>query len=416
MADVIAEIINIKMAAFAEPTDAQCGICLEDIVDAYTLDCAHKFCRDCINAYKEHGVNDVCPYCRAPLPPGFAYSLDQCHQMGARVNRYEAEGITKKASITRRLQLHHAQKAVNANPKDASARFYLALGLDAVNQDFDGAIREYRLAVQFDPEYGPAHYNLGILLENVRNDYDGAEHSYREATRCEPDDSSAHNNLGNLLENVRKDHDGAEREYREALRCDPNCGDAHYNFGILLHTVRKDYAGAEREYREALRCDPDHAKAHLNLGSLLGDEREDFDGAMREFREAIRCDPNREMAHALLGCLIMRTSGDCDAAEHEFREVLRIDPNHADCRRMLQLLLGDKATPAQARPARPAPLAGELRVGLGVVLFGLSSAKFNGARGAIVSGVKDGRWGVQLVSHGSKAMAIKTGNIRITGA
>jgi Flp pilus assembly protein TadD len=246
------------MAKF-EVTD--CGICLEGIVDAYALDCGHMFCRGCINAYKKYGVNDVCPYCRAPLPPGFEYSFGQCLQMYARILRYKADGDMKRVNVAQRLQLHHAQKAVKADPNHTIAHFYLAVGLERVNNDIDGAINEYREALRCDQNDTESHYNLGVLLENVRKDYDSAEHEYREAIRCNPNYAMAHGNLGSLLMCVRKDYDGAERGSREALRCDPNDAHAHANLGILLMCVHNDYGGAERELREAIRCDPNHTEA-----------------------------------------------------------------------------------------------------------------------------------------------------------
>jgi hypothetical protein len=73
------------------------------------------------------------------------------------------------------------------------------------------------------------------------------------------------------------------------------------------------------------------------------------------------------------------------------------------------------AANTQAKPVR-APPAGELRVGTDVVLAGLSSVKVNGAFGKIVSGYKDGRWGVKLPGHDDKIMATKSDNIRTRGA
>jgi Flp pilus assembly protein TadD len=372
------------MAKFATAeTDDKCAICLESFVDPYALDCGHTFCRGCINTYKERGVNDVCPYCRAPLPPGAAQSVDECHKIAARMIRYEATGDTKRMAISQNLQLHHAQRAVKADPKHSPARFYLALGLEKVNKDVDSAEREYREAIRLAPNHASAHANLGVLLS------------------------------------ARKDHAGAEREYRKAIRCDPNEAGAHSNLGSLLDEVRKDYDGAEREYREAIRCDPNYTKAHTNLGSLLDNVRKDYAGAEREFRVAIRCNPNSALARRNLGCVMMKASGDRDGAEREFRAAVRIDPNDAKARSFLQRVLAQKADAnTQVKSARVPP-AIELRVGNGVVLAGLSSAKFNGARGTIVSGCKDGRWGVKLHAHGGgamRAMAIKTENIRIHGA
>jgi Flp pilus assembly protein TadD len=353
---------KFTMATFASTEDGdQCAICLEPIADPYELDCLHTFCRGCINAYKERGVNDVCPYCRAPLPPGAELSVDECHKMTARIGRYKAAGDEKRAAISKRLLLHHAQRAVKADPMHETARFYLAKGLEAT-KDFEGAVREYRETIQINSGNAGTHCNLGFLLTRLQ-DYDGAEREYREAVRCDPNDADAHTNLGKLKD-VRKDYDGAEREYREAIRLDPNKPQTHNNLGKLLHTTRKDFDGAEREFHEAIRCDPNNAPAHFNLG-----------------------------------CVIMVSRGDCDGAAREFREALRIDPHHAYAREYLQKVLEEKAA------------AGELRVGADVVLVGLASAKFNGARGTVVSGCKNGRWGVKLQEHDGKVMAIKTENI-----
>ena len=434
-----------SMATFADAHhEGNCAICLERSIDPYELECKHTFCRDCINQYKKHGVNDVCPFCRSPLPPGIEEIIDQCHKMSARIQRYEFEGNKKKLAITHRLRLHHAEKAVKADPKHSIARVYLALGLEDVSQDYEGAIREYRESILFEPNHYLAHLKLGVLLNdvredydgagreyhkaircnpniscthimlayllsNVREDYDGAIREYREAIRCDPNNDKAHLNLGNLLNTVRKDYDGAAREYREAIRCDPNHSSSHAKLGELLNTVRKDYDGAAREYREAIRCDPNEPCTHFNLGNLLNFVRKDYDGAAREYREAIRCDPNYAKAHCKLGFLLLYREFD-DGADYEFREALRCDPSDASALQARAALAAARRVQSKTNPAATA----DLRVGLGVVLVGLASAKFNGARGTIVSGCHEGRWGVQLWPKGTKAITVKTENITVS--
>jgi hypothetical protein len=105
---------------------------------------------------------------------------------------------------------------------------------------------------------------------------------------------------------------------------------------------------------------------------------------------------------------------DYNGAERDFCEALRCDPGNANARAELRHVLSihaAKSTPMVHAPR--APRVGELCLGTGIVLVGLASTKYNGARGAIVSGVKEGRGGVKLASHGGKAMAIKTENIGI---
>ena len=35
-----------------------------------SLPCGHAFCTECVAELRKKGVSDVCPLCRAPLPPG----------------------------------------------------------------------------------------------------------------------------------------------------------------------------------------------------------------------------------------------------------------------------------------------------------------------------------------------------------
>ena len=48
----------------------QCLICLEPPRNPTSLPCGHMFCTTCVEELRDKGVSDVCPLCRAPLPPG----------------------------------------------------------------------------------------------------------------------------------------------------------------------------------------------------------------------------------------------------------------------------------------------------------------------------------------------------------
>ena len=48
----------------------QCLICLEPPTNPTSLPCGHAFCTECVAELRKKGVSDVCPLCRAPLPPG----------------------------------------------------------------------------------------------------------------------------------------------------------------------------------------------------------------------------------------------------------------------------------------------------------------------------------------------------------
>jgi len=190
--------------------------------------------------------------------------------------------------------------------------------------NIDGAMAEFREALQIKPAYAEAHINIGTAyLDHGRLEDAMAE--FREALRIDPDHALAHFDLGNaLLQQGRTEE--ATAEFHEALRLNSTLAPAHYNLGLLLFQQGKpDEAMAE--FREALEIDPANVAAHNNLGNVLLQQGR-IEEAMAQFREALKIDPNHAQAHYNLGISLFR-QGKRDEAVAEFREALRIDPNFA---------------------------------------------------------------------------------------
>jgi len=105
---------------------------------------------------------------------------------------------------------------------DANYVAHYALG-DAKKDrgDFDGAIRQYRIALKLYPDYVEAHCNLGGLLHLRGKDSEAIRH-YQQVLRTHPDYFLAHNNLGLVLLQQGK-LDDAIAHFRAALRSAPNC-------------------------------------------------------------------------------------------------------------------------------------------------------------------------------------------------
>ena len=53
-------------------TGEECSICLDALTESTTcsLQCSHKFHILCVAELRKFGVTQICPLCRAPLPPG----------------------------------------------------------------------------------------------------------------------------------------------------------------------------------------------------------------------------------------------------------------------------------------------------------------------------------------------------------
>ena len=63
-----ADGLSAGSGAAEEP---ECAICLEPLSQspAQTLPCSHEFHRACVEKLRSFGINEVCPMCRAELPP-----------------------------------------------------------------------------------------------------------------------------------------------------------------------------------------------------------------------------------------------------------------------------------------------------------------------------------------------------------
>ena len=58
-----------RLCKEAVETD-RCLVCLGPPREPTRLPCGHSFCTGCVSELRSKGVSDVCPLCRAPLPPG----------------------------------------------------------------------------------------------------------------------------------------------------------------------------------------------------------------------------------------------------------------------------------------------------------------------------------------------------------
>ena len=65
-----------------------CAICRDAMVHPVKLPCGHWYCKDCIEGLRQvASVQDLCPTCRAPLPPGPDKLADEAYHNYMRVKR-----------------------------------------------------------------------------------------------------------------------------------------------------------------------------------------------------------------------------------------------------------------------------------------------------------------------------------------
>lgn len=61
-------------------------------------------------------------------------------------------------------------------------------------QDFPGALEDFKQALQIDPDFGDVHQSLAHVYEKM-GDFDAALASGQRAVECNPDDFYAHTSL-----------------------------------------------------------------------------------------------------------------------------------------------------------------------------------------------------------------------------
>ncbi|MBI2877843.1 MAG: tetratricopeptide repeat protein [Candidatus Tectomicrobia bacterium] len=228
------------------------------------------------------------------------------------------------------------RRAIELKPDYAEAHYHLGAALrDQGN--LKGAIEAYRRAIELKPDYTEAHHGLGVALK-ARGNLKGAIEAYRRAIELKPDYAEAHYHLGIALKD-KGNLQGAIEAYRRAIELKPDYAEAHNSLGNLLK-ARGDLAGAIEAYHQAIRSKPGYAWAHYNLGNTLR-ARGDLAGAIDAYRQFIELKPGHAEAHYHLASAL-KAEGDLEEAIHEYQQVIALQPNHAEAHYELANILRDE--------------------------------------------------------------------------
>lgn len=175
-----------------------------------------------------------------------------------------------------------------------SARVHQILAESAVTQDdFPGAIREYRLAIDADPHLPGIHYELGrTILTNGQDE--------------------------NALQQ-------AKSEFELEIAANPADAESEFELGEV-YRLASDSAKAEFCYRRALELRPDLGAAHLALAGILSASGKN-DEALRHYVDAVRLNAEDETAHYKLA-QAYRAAGRVQEANDEMAKFLKLKQAH----------------------------------------------------------------------------------------
>jgi hypothetical protein len=139
-----------EAASRAAAAGGECIICLNPLTEASacTLPCAHVFHAACVAEMRKFGVQQACPLCRAPLPPGPERLIEDATRRYLVVQQRVARGEASWSALPA-----------------------------AAHQEVDAAARWWRAAA--DQGHPNAQLNLGIMFANGS----GAPQSDVEAAR-----------------------------------------------------------------------------------------------------------------------------------------------------------------------------------------------------------------------------------------
>jgi serine/threonine-protein kinase len=157
-----------------------------------------------------------------------------------------------------------AAAAVMLDAHSAEARTSLAHVKATQDWDWEGAEREFRMAIGFDPRYATAH------------------HWY--ATSCLVP-------LGRL--------DDALEELRIAQSLDPVSSIVARDLA-LIHAYRRDFEAGLEQCDHTIELNPHFSPAYWALG-VIQEQRRDLDEAIAAFQRAIDLSPHSPRMHAALG-------------------------------------------------------------------------------------------------------------------
>lgn len=173
-------------------------------------------------------------------------------------------------------------------PVPATAAQHLRQGYTLYNQgNIDGAIRQWRQAVDHAPSHAEAHYRIGIALQE-RGELPQAITALREATRLNPDNATIHIHLARACEAAGNTQD-ALAAYRKALQLVPTSAHVHHRIGHVL-AAQGDLAGAVQAWRQTIHLQPDYAYAYVSLGRVLGQSGQKNE-AVAVYEQALQLDP-----------------------------------------------------------------------------------------------------------------------------
>ncbi len=250
------------------------------------------------------------------FPLGSAFVLAQ------ESSRTEALALEQQGQ---NAQAEQVWKAIaEANPKNPEPFAHMGL-LEARQQNYAGAIENYRQALKLAPSMQGLEMNLGLAYFKA-NQFPDAIKVFTAVLNKERPESPASQRVTILLgmaHYAMGDYFVAIPYLQRAIKDDPQSLPLRLT---LAHSClwSKQYDCVMEVDKEILALNADSAEADMLVGEAL-DEKGDDAGAIEQFRNAAKAEPKEPNVHFGLGYLLWKEQ-HFDEAAKEFEAELGNDP------------------------------------------------------------------------------------------
>lgn len=241
------------------------------------------------------------------------------------------------------------ESALRANPKDNNAELFLANDLIKLGK-FEQAAEHLRQLSQRQPEnqevlylLGKVHMKLsedaltklnaldpnsvwsheisGEVMESMKN-YDGALLEYKKAVEVAPLQAGTHFHLGNAYWSLNM-WDAATEQFRAELANDPSNCTAQWKLGNIILEQHGDSAEALKEVQKALDACPDLMEARVDRARALI-KLDQHAEAVKDLEAAVKANPGESSTHFLLA-QAYRALGRTQEAQAEMKVFSKLE-------------------------------------------------------------------------------------------
>ncbi|MBK5294566.1 MAG: tetratricopeptide repeat protein [Acidobacteriia bacterium] len=232
----------------------------------------------------------------------------------------QAEGLQALEAKQYPAAVAAFRRAVEADAKDFSAHFHLALAQSLAGNDA-AAIEGYRKTLELKPGLYEAGLNLGIVLLN-QNQAEEAVQSLRAASVAKPAEFRPTYYYAEALL-ATSSYEAAASQFANALTLDPKSAASHNGLArALAGQGRIDEA--ETHFRQAEKLDPAYRDGLLQLAGLR-EKSKNYDAAIAIYSEFLDQVAVRER----LGQLYLETARPAEAIPH-LEHAAKVSPTAAN--------------------------------------------------------------------------------------